>query len=103
MHSTDNEGKSTVTERFIRTLKIKIYKYWTSVSKSAHIHKKDDIVNKYNNTYRITIKIRPADVKSSTYIHFYSENDKEGPKFKIKDHVIISKYKNCKQLFSKLV
>ena len=96
MYSTDNEGKSTVTERFIR-------KYWTSVSKSAHIHKKDDIVNKYNNTYRITIKIRPADVKSSTYIHFYSENDKEGPKFKIKDHVIISKYKNCKQLFSKLV
>ena len=92
MYSTHNEGKSTATERFIRTLKIKIYKYMTSVSKIAFIRKKDDIVNKYNKTYHITIKIRPADVKSSTYIDFNSENNKEGPKFKINDNVIISKY-----------
>ena len=50
-------------------------------------------MNKYNNTYHITIKIRPADVKSSTYIDFNSENNKEGPKFKINDQVIIWKYK----------
>ena len=50
-------------------------------------------MNKYNNTDRITIKIRPADIKSSTYIDFNSENNKEGPKFKIKDNLIISNYK----------
>ena len=49
MYSTHNEGKSVVAERFIRTLKNKIHKYMTSVSKNAYIDKLDDIVNKYNN------------------------------------------------------
>ena len=56
MYSTYNEGKSVVAERFIRTLKNKIYKYMTSISKSVFIDKLDDIVNKYNNTYHRTIK-----------------------------------------------
>ena len=51
MYSTHNEGKSVVAERFIRTLKNKIYKYMTSISKTVCIDKLDDIVNKYNNTY----------------------------------------------------
>ena len=51
MYSTHNEGKSVVTERFIRVLKNKIYKYMTSVSKNVYINKLDDIVNKYNTTY----------------------------------------------------
>ena len=63
MYSTHNKGKSVVAERFIRTLKNKIYKYMTSVSKNVYIDKFDDIVNKYNNTYLSTIKIRPVDVK----------------------------------------
>ena len=50
MYSTHNEGKSVVAERFIRTLKNKIYKYMTSISKNDYIDKLDDIVNKYNNT-----------------------------------------------------
>ena len=58
MHSTHNEGKFVVSERFIRTLKNKIYKYMISVSKNVYIDKLDDIVNKYNNTYHSTIKIK---------------------------------------------
>ena len=56
MYSTNNEGKSVIAERFIRTLKTKIYKYMTSISKNVYIDKLDDIVNKYNNTYLSTIK-----------------------------------------------
>ena len=68
MYSTHNEGKSVVTERFIRTLKAKIYKYMTPISKNVYINKLDDIVNKYNNTYHTTIKMKPVDVKGNTYI-----------------------------------
>ena len=60
MYSTHNKGKSA--ERFIRTLKNKIYKYMTSVSKNVYVDKLDDIVNKYYNTYHITIKMKPVDV-----------------------------------------
>ena len=63
MNSAHNEGKSAIAERFIRTLKNKIYKYMTSISKNVYIDKLDDIVNKYNNTYHTTIKMKPADVK----------------------------------------
>ena len=55
MYSTHNEWKFVVVERFIRTLKKKIYKYMTSVSKNVYIDKLDDIVNKYNNTYHSTV------------------------------------------------
>ena len=55
-YSTYNDGKSVVSERFIRTLKSKIYKYMTPISKNMYINKLDDIVNKYNNTYYSTIK-----------------------------------------------
>ena len=68
MHSTHNEGKSVATERFIRTLKNKIYRYMTSTSKDVYIDKFDDMVNKYNNTYHKTIKMKPIDVKDNTYI-----------------------------------
>ena len=67
MYSTHNERKSVVAERFIRTLKNKIYKYMISISKNVYIDKLDNIVNKFNNTYYSTIKIKPADVKSNTY------------------------------------
>ena len=70
MYSTNNEGKSVIVERFIRTLKYKIYKYMTSVSKNVYIDKLDDIVKKYNNTYHTSIKMEPVDVKDNTYIDF---------------------------------
>ena len=66
MYSTHNEGKSIVAERFIKTLKNKIYKYMTSLSRNVYIDILDDIVNKYNNTYS-TIRMKPVDVKSNTY------------------------------------
>ena len=68
MYSIHNEGKSVVPERFIRTLKTKIYKYMTSVSKNVYIvDKLDDIVNEYDNLYHKTIKMKPVDVKNDTF------------------------------------
>ena len=98
MYSTYNEGKSVVAERFIRTLKNKIYKYITSISKNVYIDKLDDIVNEYNNTYHRTIKMKSIDVKDNTYINIDKEVIDNNPKFKVGDHVRILKYKN---IFSK--
>ena len=96
MYSTHNEGKSVVPERFIRTLKNKIYKYMTSVSKYFYIDKLDDILNNYNNTSHSTIKMKPFDVKSNTYIESGKEINNKDPKFKIGDTVRISKCKKKK-------
>ena len=74
MYLIHNEGKSVVAERFIRTLKTKIYKYMTSISKNVYIDKLDDIVDEYNNTYR-TIEMKPVDVKDNKYIDFNKENN----------------------------
>ena len=94
MYSVHNEGKSVVAERFIRTLKNKIYKYMTSMSKNVYINKLDDIVYDYNNTYHRTIKMKPVDIKDNRYIDFEKEVNDKDPKFKIDDRVRISKYKN---------
>ena len=94
MYSIHNEGKSVVAERFIRPLKSKIYKYMTSVLKYVYINKLDDIVGEYNNTYHRTIKMKPDDVEDNTYIDFENEVNDKDPKFKVGDHVRISKYKN---------
>ena len=86
--------KSVVAKKFIRTLKTKIYKYITSISKNVYIEQLDDIVNEYNNIYHKTIKMKPVDVKDNTYIDFKKEVNDKDPKFKVGDHVRISKYKN---------
>ena len=94
MYSTNNEGKSVVAERFIRTLKSKIYKYMTSISKNVYIDKLNDIVDEYNNTYHATIKMKPIDVKDNTYINTDKEINNKDPNFKVGDRVRISKYRN---------
>ena len=94
MYSTHNEEKSVVAERFIRTLKNKIYKYMTSISKNVYIDKLDDIVNKCNDAYHKIIKMKPFVVKSNTYINSSKKINDKDPKFKIGDIVRISKYKN---------
>ena len=94
MYSTHTEGKSVVAERFIRTLKSKVYKYLTSLSKNVYIDKLDGIVNEYNNTYHTTIKMKPIDVEDNTYINIDKEINDKDPKFKVGDCVRISKYKN---------
>ena len=79
MYSTYNERKSVVAETFIRTLKKKIFKHMTAVSKNVYINVLDDIVNKYSKIVHRSIKMKL--------------NDKD-PKFKVGDHVRISKYKS---------
>ena len=91
MYSTHDEEKSVVAERFIITLKNKVYRYMTLTSKNIYTDKIDDIVNKYNNTYHRTIKMKSIDVKDNTYINFGKESNNRDPKFKIGDHVRISK------------
>ena len=88
------EGKSVVAEKFIRTLKKKIYKYMSSVSQNVHIDKLDDIVNKYSNTYHRTINMKLVDVKPNTDINSSQEINDKDPKFKMGNIVRISKYKN---------
>ena len=66
----------------------------TSVSKNVYADHLADIVNKNSNTYHSTIRMNPLDVKSSTYFDFNKVIDKEDPKFKVVDHVRISKYTN---------
>ena len=95
MLSTHNEGTFVVAERFIKSLKNKIYKNMTSKSKNVYIDQLYDIVNKYNNTYHSAIKNKPVDVKPDIYIEFSKESSNyQDTKFKIGHIVRISKYKN---------
>ena len=92
INSTRNEGKSVIAERFIKTLKNKIYKYTTSVSKNVCINNLYDIINKYNDTYQNTIKMNVnvnVNVKQNTYI----ESSKEILNLKL---VILLEYQNIK-------
>ena len=93
MYLIHNEGKYVVAERFIRTLKTKIYKYMTSISKYVYIDKLDGIVNECNNTYHRTIKMKHVDVKDNTYFDFKKVGNDRDPKFNVGDHVRVSKYK----------
>ena len=118
MYSTYNEGKSVVTEGFIRTLKNKTFKYMIAFSKNIYFDALDDIANKYNNTVQRTIKMKPIDITGDYYIESngnafneiafngiafnkYSmelnsiklHSKEKNSKFKVDDHVRISKYK----------
>ena len=94
MYVAHNEGKSVVAERFIRTIKNKIYKQMTSISRNVYNDKLDDIVNEYNKTKLRITKMKPINVKDNTYIDFGKEVNDNDPKFKIGDHVRILKFKN---------
>ena len=94
MYSTCNEGKSVVAERFISTLKNKIFKHMATVSKNVYFNVLDDIVKKYNNTVHRTIKIKPVDVTSDFYAEYNEDSNEKDPKFKVGDRIRISKYKN---------
>ena len=94
MYSTYNEGKSFVAERFIRTLKNKIFKHMTAISKNVYFDVLDYFVNKYNSTVYRTIKMKLIDVTGDSYAEDNKNSNKEDPKFKVGGHVRISKYKN---------
>ena len=94
MYSTLNEGKSVVAERFIKTLKNKIYKHMITIGKDVYFNDLDDIVKKYNNTVHSSIKMKRKDVTDDSFAEYSEETNKKSPRFKIGDHVRISKYKN---------
>ena len=91
MYSTYNEAKSFVAERFIRTLKNKIFKHMAAISKNVYFDVLDDIVNKYNNTVHRAIKMKPIDVTDDPYAEYNEDFNKKDPKFKVGDHVRIPK------------
>ena len=93
MYSTYNEGKSVVAERFIRTLKTKLYKHMTAIGKNVYYDVLDDIVYKYNNTKHSTIKMKPIDVGNNKRVYIDEHNEKHS-RFKVGDRIRISKFKN---------
>ena len=94
MYSTYNEQKSVVAERFIRTLKKKIFKHMLSISKNIYFDVLDDIVNKYNDTVHRTTKMKPIDVISDSYAEYDEDSNETKSKRKVGDRIKISKYKN---------
>ena len=94
MYSTFNEGKSVVAERFIRTLKNKLYKHMTATGKNVYYDVLDDIVNKYNNTKHSNIKIKPKHVKDDNNRIYNDEHNKKSARYNVGDRVRISKFKN---------
>ena len=89
-----NEGKSVVAERFIRTLKNKLYKHMTATGKNVYYNVLDDVVNKYNNTKYSTIKMKPIDVRDNNKRVYIDEHNEKNSKFKVGDRVRISRYEN---------
>ena len=83
MYSTYNEGKSVVAERFIRTLKNKLYKHMTATGKNVYYDVLDDAVNKYNNTKHSTIKMKPIDVGDNNKRVYIDEHNEKDSKFKV--------------------
>ena len=94
IYSIHNKVKLVLAERFIRTLKNKIFKHMTGISKNIYFDVLDDNVNKYNNTVHRTFKMKPIDIKDNTCVDSKKEINDKDPKFKVGDHVRISKYKN---------
>ena len=83
MYSTFNEEKFIVAERFIRTLKNKIFKHMTAISKNIYSNVLDEIVNKYNNTVHRTIKLKPIDVTSASFAECNEDSNKKSLNLKL--------------------
>ena len=94
MYSTYMEGKSVVAERFIGTLKNKLYKHMTATGKNVYYDVLDDVVNEDNNTKHNTIKMKPKDVKNDNKRVNVDEHNKKGARYNVGDRVRISKLKN---------
>ena len=94
MYSTYNEDKSVVAERFIRTLKHKLYKHVTATGKNVYYDVLDDVVNEYNNTKHNTIKMKLKDIKNDNKRVYIDEHNKKSARYNIGNRVRISKLKN---------
>ena len=93
IYSTCNEEKPVVPEKFIKIFKNKIFKHMTAVSKNVYFDVLD-LVDKYNNAFHRTIKMKPVDVNSDSYTEYNVGSNEKDPKFKVGDHMRISKYTN---------
>ena len=93
MYSTCNEEKPVVPEKFIKIFKNKIFKHMRAVSKNVYFDVLD-LVDKYNNAFHRTIKMKPVDVNSNSYAEYNVGSNEKDPKFKVGDHMRISKYTN---------
>ena len=85
MYSTYNERKSAFAERFIRTLKNKIFEHMTAISKNVYFDVLDHIVDKYNNTVHKIITMKAIDVTDDCYAEYNEDFNKKDPKFKVGD------------------
>ena len=103
MYSTFNEGKLVVAERFIRTLKNKLYKHMTATGKNVYYDVLYDVVNEYNNTKHSTINMKPKDVENDTTKSsaiarnkrvYIDEHNEKSARYNVGDRVRISKFKN---------
>ena len=92
MYSTYNEGKSVVAERFIRTLKNKLYKHMTAIGKNVYCL--DDVVEKYNDAINKSIGMKPKNIKSDKKAVYVAESNEKSARFSVGDRVRISKFKN---------
>ena len=93
MYSTYTEGKSVLAEDLLERWRKKFFNK-TAVSINAYFDVLADIVNKYNNTVHRSIKMKPINITSDSYAEYNEDSNKKDPKFKVGDHVRISKYKN---------
>ena len=93
MYSTYNEGKSIVVERFIRTLKNKLYKHMAATGKNVYYNVLDDAVSEYNNTKHSTIKMKPKDVGYDNKRIYIDEQNEKSARYNVGDRVRISKFK----------
>ena len=93
MYSTFNEGKAVVIERFNRTLKNRMYKYFTAQNTYNYIDVLQDFINDYNNTKHRSIKMKPTEASKSKDIQMTQPEVNVESKFQVGDRVRISKYK----------
>jgi len=105
LYSTENEEKSSVVERWNRTMKDKMFKYFTANSTRKYIDILDEFVNSYNNTVHSSIKIIPTEASKRENANQiwrnmyddYSPPERKAPKFSVDDKVRITK----RNLFSR--
>ena len=98
MYSTYNEEKFAVGERFIRTLKNKIFKHMTTIPNNVSFDVLDDIVDKYNNTVHRTIKMKAIDITSDSYAKYNEDLIKKTLNLK---SMILSEYQKTKTFLLK--
>ena len=97
MYSTHNEGRSVTAERFIKTLKAKIYKKMTANESKSYFSYLYKLVDQYNNTYHHSINEKPVNADYSALTEKIKTNPK-APEFKVNDRISITKYRS---IFSK--